>query len=114
MKSTIRETIHSSIIAAFTIAAALIWKDVIVGAIEVFVPPSEALFYKFVSAVAATVLVIFGIYVLSKTEAEADYIIHEAEEFSQRVRSRKNKNLQHSADQKTNNDAVSKSGDPIH
>ena len=70
-KTSIRRVIHTSIITAFSLAAALIWKDVIMDAIKYVVPPGEMLFYKFLAALIATGIVILAIYIILKTEQEA-------------------------------------------
>jgi hypothetical protein len=67
--------IKSSLITAFTIAAALIWKDFISSFITQFVPERQELFYEFLVAVFATIIVIIAIYVIIKTESEAETII---------------------------------------
>ena len=72
---TIRGIVKTSIVTAFTIAAALIWKDLITEVIEMFVPPESAIFYKFISAVIATIFVIVAIYVILKTESEAEFVM---------------------------------------
>ncbi len=74
---TTSQIIQTSIITAFTIAAALIWKDVIVEFIELLVPPPTGLIYKFIAAVIATLLVVIAIYALLKTESEAEKVIKE-------------------------------------
>ncbi len=73
--ASVKSIINASIVSAFTIAAALIWKDVITGFIDLFVPPGEELFFKFVAAAIATLLVIVAIYILLKTESKAGSII---------------------------------------
>jgi len=86
MKSTAKETIHAALITAMTIAAALIWKDVVVAAIEILIPKSEVLFYQFLGAVFATVILIFAIFFLIKAEEEAEDVIEEVERYSERFR----------------------------
>ena len=71
VKTTIESIITTSIITAFTIAAALIWKDVIIGVIELFLPTSDELLYKLVAAILATIFVIIAIYLILKTEYKA-------------------------------------------
>ena len=70
-KVTISGIVKTSIVTAFTIAAALIWKDVITGFIENIVPAGEALVYKFIAAVFATIIIVIAIFIILKTEAEA-------------------------------------------
>lgn len=84
-KTSIEGVINSSIITAFTIAAALIWKDVIVEVIEIFFP-QEALFYKFIAAIIATLLVVFIVLIIMKTEDEANKIIKDLRKISKTKR----------------------------
>jgi len=65
--------VKTSIVTAFMIAAALIWKDFISEAIEIFFP-QEVLFYKFIAAIIATIFVIIAIYIILKTEEEAEIV----------------------------------------
>jgi len=74
-KITISNIIQTSIVTAFTIATALIWKDVIVEFIELVFPSEGALLYKFIAAILATGLVIVAIYAVLETESEADKVI---------------------------------------
>jgi len=74
-KITVANIIQTSIVTAFTIAAALIWKDVIVEFIELVVPSGGALIYKFIAAILATALVVVAIYAVLETESEADKVI---------------------------------------
>ena len=74
-KITVSNIIQTSIVTAFTIAAALIWKDVIVEFIELVFPSGGALLYKFIAAILATGLVIVAIYAVLETESEADKVI---------------------------------------
>lgn len=72
---TVTNIVKTSIVTAFTVAAALIWRDVIVDIIELFVPPREEVFYKLLAAIIATILVIMAIYVILKTESEAEIVV---------------------------------------
>ena len=74
-KTPIRRAVETSIITAFTIAAAFVWKDVILDFIGLVVPPSEQLFYKFLTAVVATIILAVAIYLILKTEHEAKVVI---------------------------------------
>ena len=69
------EIIKTSIVAAFTIAAALIWKDVITDIINIIIPPSNRVFYKFIAAIIATLIIIIAIYLILRTESEAEKIV---------------------------------------
>ena len=75
--TTTSNIIQTSIVTAFTIAAALIWKDVIIEFIELIVPPPTGLIYKFIAAIIATVFVILAIYAVLKTESEAKKVFKE-------------------------------------
>ena len=74
-KILIRRVIETSVITAFTIATAFIWKDVIIDFIKLFVPPGEEIYYKFLTAVIATFILIIAIYIVLKTEAETEVVI---------------------------------------
>lgn len=71
-KTTIGGIVNTSIITAFTLAAALIWKDVIIALIELFVPPNQQLLYQFLAALAATFLAVMVIFLMLKTEKEVE------------------------------------------
>ena len=73
-KTSVQSIIQTAIISAFTIAAALIWKDVIVEFIELVVP-SGALLYKLVAAIFATGIAIVAILIILNTESEAEVVI---------------------------------------
>jgi cytochrome b subunit of formate dehydrogenase len=72
--TTIRGIIKTSIVTAFTITAALIWKEVFSETIHLFFPQST-LFYEFLGAVIITIFVIIAIYITLKTEHEAGVIL---------------------------------------
>lgn len=82
MQPQAKDIIRSSIITAFTIAAALIWKDVITAVIATMVPAGEELLYQVFAAIGATVLVILGIYLFIRTEERAEYMIDKAERYT--------------------------------
>jgi hypothetical protein len=84
----IADIIKTSLITAFTIAAALIWKDVIIEIIEVLVPPAEELFYKILTALIATFFIIIAIYLTVKTESEAETLVGKIELLIERLRHR--------------------------
>jgi len=71
---TIREIVKTSIVTAFTITAALIWKEVFSETVSLFFP-QDTLFYKFLGAVIMTLFVIIAIYITLKTEHEAGVIL---------------------------------------
>ena len=66
-----KQIIHTAIISAFTFVTALIWRDVILDFIKVFVPPSNQLLYKFLTALIATIIIFLIIYLFVKTEHKA-------------------------------------------
>ena len=74
-KVTIKEIISTSIVTAFVIAAALIWKDVISEAIELIIPSGEQLTYNFIAAVIATVFVVIAIYIILKAQKETEVVL---------------------------------------
>lgn len=71
-KVTISGIVKTSIVTAFTIAAALIWKDVIIATINLIFPPQDFLFYQFLAATIATIIVVISIYVILKTEQQTE------------------------------------------
>ena len=66
--------IKTFIISAFTIAIALIWKEVIFNSIKYFFP-KNTIFYEFLAALVATLIAIILIYILLKTEYGAEVVI---------------------------------------
>lgn len=74
-EASIESIIKTSIITAFTITVALIWKDVITEIIELIIPSGSELFYKFIAAIIATLLVIIVIYIILETEYGAKKIL---------------------------------------
>ena len=74
-KITVKGIIEGSVVSGFTIAAALIWKEVIMESIEMVVPSGEQLFYKIIAAIVATIIVIVGIFLVLKTESRAEKLI---------------------------------------
>ena len=74
-KTSVQSIIQTAIISAFTIATALIWKDVITGFIDVVLPHQSALLYKFIAAILATMMVVIAIMVILRTETEAEVVI---------------------------------------
>jgi hypothetical protein len=73
-KNYIHHTIKTAILSAFTIAAALIWKDVIEEAIRFFMPDNQFI-TRLGVAVFATIIVIIIIYIILKTDSEAKALI---------------------------------------
>ena len=74
-KTPIRRAVETSIITAFTIATAFIWRDVIIDFIRAIVPPGETLIYEFITAVAATIILAVATYFILKAEYEAAYMM---------------------------------------
>ncbi|MBT3323518.1 hypothetical protein HN681_01635 [archaeon] len=77
--STVR-IIKTSIVTAFTLVAAFIWRDVIIDAIDLFFPTS-AIYYEFLAAIIVTIFVIIAIYITLKTESEAEYLLKKYKHF---------------------------------
>jgi hypothetical protein len=73
-KITPKTTIHTALITAFTLTAALLWRDTIVAVIEYLVPPKEKVIYEFLVAIIATMILILAIYIIFKTESEARHL----------------------------------------
>ncbi len=71
---TAKTAIHTALISAFTLTAALLWRDAIVAAIKKFVPAQDIVLYEFIVAIVATLILILAIYLIFKTEAEAKHI----------------------------------------
>jgi len=69
-KISIGSVIKTSIVAAFTFTAALMWREVFVDTVSLFFP-EDALLYKFIAAIIITIFVIIAIYIILKTEQEA-------------------------------------------
>jgi len=67
-----KNVIKTALISAFTIATAFIWRDVVIALIEKFVPPSDELFFKLLTAIIATFILIFAIYIFLSTESQAE------------------------------------------
>ena len=74
-KLSISHVIQTSIVTAITLTAALVWKDILIELIELFVPPERELLYKIIAVTIITALLIVAIYPLLKTESEAEKII---------------------------------------
>jgi large-conductance mechanosensitive channel len=74
-KITTGSIIQSSLITAFILAAALIWKDVISDFITQLVPARQELYYEFLAAILATIIVVIAIFAVIKTESEAESIV---------------------------------------
>ena len=79
-KVNTKDVINSSIITAFTIAAALIWKDVITELINIIIPQTGQLFSQLIAAILATIFVIIAIYIILKTEDEAETVVKKLRE----------------------------------
>ena len=80
VEAHIHSVLTTAVVSAFTIAAALIWRDVITEAIELFFPAQE-LQYKFFVAIIATVIAFIGIYIFLKTEHGAEVVIHKFQHY---------------------------------
>jgi len=76
VEAKVGDLVKTAIVTAFTIATALIWKDFIVEAINYFFPSGDILFYQFLAALVATIILILGIVVFVKTESQAEVVIN--------------------------------------
>ncbi len=70
---SLRSIAKSSVVYAFSLTAALIWKDVITDFIDLFFP-TTAIYYEFLAAIVVTIFVVIAIYITLKTESEAEYL----------------------------------------
>ncbi|MFH1972589.1 MAG: DUF5654 family protein [archaeon] len=70
-----KQILKTAMIAALTFVVALIWRDVIMEFIGVFVPAGDELLFKFITAFIATIFVIMLMYIFLKTEQEAEYLV---------------------------------------
>lgn len=84
-----KNILKSSIITAFTLVVAFLWKDVIIELIELFVPKSEEIYFKFLVAIAGTILAFAGIYVMLQTEYEAELVMNKIKDKSKKVELKK-------------------------
>lgn len=73
-KISIKGIIKTSIVTAFTIATALIWKEVIIEAINQFFPEGDLLLYQFLVALTSTIILIVVLYAILKTEEETEIV----------------------------------------
>lgn len=73
-KITAGRVVRTSIVSAFTLAAAFIWRDVIMESIEIFFP-SDQLLFKFIAAIMATAFVIVAIFVVLRAEDETKIVL---------------------------------------
>ncbi|MBR9704383.1 hypothetical protein GOV12_03155 [Candidatus Pacearchaeota archaeon] len=85
---TVSSIIKTSVVTAFTLTAAFIWKDVILEIVELLFPSQNQLFFKFLVAIITTVFVILAIYIFLKTEREAEIVF---DKFSHRNLKKKSK-----------------------
>ena len=88
---TLRSIIKTSIVSGFTIAAALIWRDAIIAVIETFFPPQEAVLYKVLAAVIATMMVIVLIFIALKTEKQFEFVMNGFQEYPMKKKKRRKK-----------------------
>ena len=72
--------VQSSLIMAFTIVVALIWRDVISHTIAQLVPAKQELYYEFLVAVLATIIIVIIIFAIVKTESEAEILMKRMKE----------------------------------
>ena len=74
-KVTIGGIIKTSIVTAFTIATALIWKDVIMDILTLFVPAEKQFFYKLLVAFIATVIIAIIIYLILEAQQGTEVVL---------------------------------------
>ncbi|MFH1376654.1 MAG: DUF5654 family protein [Candidatus Woesearchaeota archaeon] len=67
--------LKTAIVTGFSIAVALIWRDFLITFLNVILPPGNEVLYSFIVAIVSTVLLITAIFVVLKTEAEAEIVI---------------------------------------
>ncbi|MBL7052101.1 MAG: hypothetical protein ISS01_03345 [Nanoarchaeota archaeon] len=77
---SVARIVKTSIVSAFTLTAAFIWRDVIIDAIELYFPTST-IFYEFLAAIVVTIFVIIAIYITLKTESEAEHLFKKYQNF---------------------------------
>jgi hypothetical protein len=84
---SVKKIIQTALVSALTFTVALIWKETILEAIALFVPAEAELFYKFIVAVIATIIVVLSIVLILKTEEETEYLIrkYQGKYFLQKV-----------------------------
>ena len=91
-KVKISSIIKTAIVTAFTIATALIWKDVIVNFIHYYFPADKFLFYEFLVAVISTIVIVIVLYLILKTEEETESLYRRwKRRFRKRLKSQKKK-----------------------
>lgn len=73
-KITVKWIIQTSIVTAFTIAVALIWKDVFDELMQFLIPSGTKLFSKFIAAIIATLIAIVAIYLILEAESETESV----------------------------------------
>lgn len=84
-KVKIGEVIKAAILSAFTIATALIWKDIIMEAIALFFDKKDQIIYEIITALIATFILIIAISIILKTEDEAEYIVKKIKDRRKKV-----------------------------
>lgn len=88
-KVTVGGIIKTAIVSAFTIAAALIWKDVITDSIGIIFP-GEELLYKLITAIIATIIVVIAIYLILRAQAETEVVLRKIKDTNSKIK-RENK-----------------------
>lgn len=74
-RPSIKKAVHAAIISAFAITTALIWRDVVIEAVELMVGPQDALIWKFIIAVIATIILVIALSIILKTEEDVDFVM---------------------------------------
>lgn len=74
-KITIGGIVKTSLVTGFTIAVALIWKEVVVDLIHALFPTGDFLLYEVLVAVLATVIIVVAIYFILQAERETEIVL---------------------------------------
>ena len=88
VKVSAKQVIKTSIIAALTFTAGLIWRDFIIAFVETILPPGDALWYKLIAAILSTCIVVLLIVIFIKSEQEAEDVL---KKFGEKPKKRKKK-----------------------
>ncbi|MBI2172970.1 MAG: hypothetical protein HYT73_02030 [Candidatus Aenigmarchaeota archaeon] len=67
-KMDFRAIVFAAIITALSFVVGLFWRDAITETINQFIPGGEGLFYKYLAAVIATIIVVIFAYILIRAQ----------------------------------------------
>ncbi len=67
-KMDFRAIVFTAIITALSFVVGLFWRDAITETINQFVPGGEGIFYKYLAAVIATIIVVIFAYILIRVQ----------------------------------------------